>query len=340
MMKVEFICPRCRRGLKRSETYYECKGCQKQFPIIDEKIVSFCENENDLEKQFYDEWWEAKRTRKLTFLARHRKVAEKKFLGPLVKTEQELSFRYIGQRLLRSAVQTLCSANGTALDVACETGSPVLDKYFRGSIIGLDLNLYALRMASRTTGYQQFLHCSALATPFQDETLDYIFSTNFVGHVPTEQKDIWYKELYRVMKVGGIMAHVAETDSVSFVFAFAHKYPDLFQKYFVEMAGGHYGLELPSTTCERIERHGFTPLRIVPIYGPIVTIEKDILVSFDNEYLHYSQLLRAIMPICRLLVHTELARLAEVALTPIDWLARRFTRFDAARGLLVAYQKQ
>lgn len=62
-------------------------------------------------------------------------------------------------------------------------------------------------------------------------------------------------EIYRVLKPGGKIIHIIENDSTNLWFRIAHRYPDLFQKYFIEKIGGHVGLDLPSACVRRFEAH-------------------------------------------------------------------------------------
>lgn len=66
------------------------------------------------------------------------------------------------------------------------------------------------------------------------------------------------------------MIHIIETDANNWHFRFAHRYPDLFQKYFVESIGGHFRLELPSKAIARIENNGFKVFRSKENLGGIV----------------------------------------------------------------------
>ena len=75
------------------------------------------------------------------------------------------------------------------------------------------------------------------------------------------------KESKRVLKPEGKMLHVIETDANNWHFRFAHRYPELFQKYFVEALGGHFGLELPSAAISRFEANGFVILEATKIWG-------------------------------------------------------------------------
>jgi len=135
------------------------------------------------------------------------------------------------------------------------------------------------------------------------------------------------------------MLHVVETDANNWHFRFAHRYPDLFQRYFVEGIGGHFGLELPSRAIERLEANGFKVLVARKIWGELWEIEGYKWV-FDNEYKYKSKLIYALVTLSRILSANLVVREAlNIALNPISAVVERLTPLDNGQGLLVFCQK-
>jgi ubiquinone/menaquinone biosynthesis C-methylase UbiE len=175
--------------------------------------------------------------------------------------------------------------------------------------------------------------------PFPDQTFKYVVSADFFGHVPITEKEMIISEMTRVLVPGGIMAHVIETDSVNLFFRFAHRYPDLFRKYFIEQIGGHYGLEMPTAVVQRFNKHGLKILQVEKMFGPIWDTRLYI-AQFNNEYLRYSRLLRGWIAMCRLLSSNPLTMVIADALLGIASNAvDRFKPLDNTQGIFLVAKK-
>jgi regulator of sigma D len=135
------------------------------------------------------------------------------------------------------------------------------------------------------------------------------------------------------------MLHVMETDANNWHFRFAHQYPELFRKYFVEAIGGHFGLELPSQAIRRLEANGFRVLEAKKIWGELWEIEAYKLM-FNNEYKQKSKLIYALVTLSRVLsANVFIRETINVVLNPISAVLERLTPLDNGQGLMVFCQK-
>jgi len=135
------------------------------------------------------------------------------------------------------------------------------------------------------------------------------------------------------------MLHILETDANNWHFRFAHLYPELFQKYFVDAIGGHFGLELPSEAVRRIEVNGFKVLESKKIWGQIWEIEAYNWM-FNNEYKEKSKLIYTLVILSRLLSANILVReTINIVLNPVSVLLERLTPLDNGQGLMIVCAK-
>jgi ubiquinone/menaquinone biosynthesis C-methylase UbiE len=255
------------------------------------------------------------------------------FLSVLLSLRERISLSSRRERFFRRHLKG--KSNLLILDVACGRGRKLFTEY--GKVIGLDIVLEPLYESCEF--YDLCVHGDAFAMPFPDEYFDYIVSSDFLGHIPAERKDALYRELRRVLKAKGKMLHVIETDANNWHFRFAHRYPELFQKYFVEGIGGHFGLELPSRAIKRLEANGFQILEARKIWGELWQVEGYKLV-FDNEYKNKSNLIKVIVTLSKVLTANIVVReISNIVLSPISAIVERFTPLDNGQGLMVFCKK-
>jgi len=318
------ICPECKGSLIESQGVNECRVCHKQWPIID-GIPSFI-LDKAAERTYYETWhYEQTLVRKKGIL--------RQVVREIIKP-----FRYFTtrrERLFRRAFRE-CE-RGPILDIACGIGQPFYKEF--GSVIGVDLSLNALKLLQQRGLYEKVIHADAGSLPFPDQTFKYLVSADFFGHVPISDKDKIIREMARVLVPGGIMAQVIETDSVNLFFRFAHRYPDLFRKYFVEQIGGHYGLEMPSKVVHRFQNHGFKVLQVYKMWGPVWET-REYVKQFSNEYVAYNHTLRMWVTLCRLSSANPLTMvIADALLGMVSKYVDRFQPFDCAQGIFLVTKK-
>jgi ubiquinone/menaquinone biosynthesis C-methylase UbiE len=315
----ELDCPSCKIRLIENTL---CPSCGKKYPWLKEgRLISFQADSDEFYQRCYDGIWKSKSDTRLPF--KH----------ALMAVYERLSLSARRERFFRHHLNR--KNNPVILDVACGGGRKLFKEY--GRVIGLDIVLEPLYGASEI--YDLCVHADAFSSPFPSDYFDYIVSSDFLGHIPLERKGALYQEFRRVLKPNGKMVHVMETDANNWHFRFAHRYPELFQKYFVEGIGGHFGLELPSKAIRRLEANGFQVLEAKKIWGELWEIQGYKLV-FDNEYKQKSKMIAAIVILSKALSANVLVREAiNIALNPVSAISERLTPLDNGQGLMVVCQK-
>lgn len=299
-----------------------CASCGQTYVwLIKDKLISFLSTSDDFYLKCYERIWE-KNHKEASKLNKSLQAFRERLS---LSTRRERFFR----RYLGGGEDLLI------LDVACGYGHELFIEY--GKVIGLDTVLAPLYSASEL--YDLCVHADAFSIPFPNEYFDCIVSSDFLGHIPVEQKNDLYREFWRVLRPGGKMLHVMETDANNWHFRFAHRYPELFQKYFVEAIGGHFGLELPSKAIRRLEANGFRVLEAGKIWGDLWQVQ-EYKRMFDNEYREKSSLIQAVVILSKVLSANPVVREAlNIALNPISAVVERLTPLDNGQGLLVICQK-
>lgn len=247
-------CPDDRGLLVETSKYLECQTCRCRWPIFG-GVPSFISGDTG-ERLFYEEW--------------HREQVRQRRNGALQQAVRRIvkPVRYFAskrERLFRKTFRG--KRQSPVLDIACGTGHSFFCEL--GPVTGVDLSLESLLALKQQGWYEGLAHADARRLPFPDSVFEYVVSADFVGHVRAPAKDEVIAEMRRVLAPGGIIAHVIETDSTNACFRFAHRFPDLFQRYFVEEIGGHFGLEMPGEAIRRLEKHGFQILEVRKMWGPV-----------------------------------------------------------------------
>ncbi|MBI2415265.1 MAG: class I SAM-dependent methyltransferase [Candidatus Kerfeldbacteria bacterium] len=150
------------------------------------------------------------------------------------------SYIWLDRRLLQ---RVLAQANGKVLDVGC--GNKRLQQYLPAQCeyIGIDFNPLA----------DQHLDISTERYPFADDTFDFVICNAVLEHVADERFVL--QEIYRVLKPGGKL-YV----SIPFLQPY-HPDPEDYRR-FTTVGLGHV-----------LQRHGFTLIEPLGIYGTMLTIE-------------------------------------------------------------------
>ncbi len=267
-MKVpdRFVCPRCHSRLAEEASRCLCQQCKTTFSII-AGIPCFVEDA-DHYRNFYEG--------KFTYVHRARLGDSSVTRGIYHLYAVWAHPRY---RFTRMAfTQFLPARNPLLLDFGCGGGNAWLARY---ETWGVDLSLRSLLNARSL--YRGVALADGNALPFRDAQFDGVLSWDVLGHIPLEQKDRVLSQLYRVLKPGGIAVLGIEADSQSPTFQMAKRYPELYQRYFIDQ-DGHYGLETSTAIIERVRRHGFEILKVEPLNSADIYRPDEILKRFDNEY--------------------------------------------------------
>lgn len=315
----QLICPNCKTALGESEV---CQSCGKRYVWLQEgKLISFQLEPDQFYQRCYEGMW------------KRRSDVPSRLKDTLLPIRERLSLSTRRERFFRSHFNG--KRNLLILDTACGYGCELFTQY--GRVIGLDIVVEPLYTSSKL--YDLCVHADAFSTPFPNEYFDYVVSSDFLGHIRLEQKDDLYQEFRRVLKPDGIMLHVMETDAKNWHFSFAHRYPELFQKYFVEAIGGHFGLELPSKAIKRLEANGFMVLEARKIWGELWQIQ-EYKSMFDDEYQERSKFIRAVVTLSKVLsANVAVQEAVNIALNPVSAIAERLTPLDNGQGLMVFCRK-
>ena len=327
---VTLVCPDCKQEIIPDGEDWKCAACQRQF-TRNQGILSFLTPE----ERFNESAYEADQIEAWTASARLReKIRASKLLSFLNLLRIKFSLSGRRDRLFRDEMLPGAGPNRLILDLGCGGGRHYFCEY--GKVIGIDPVLPLLQMAGKT--YDEVYQTSGFKLPFADNSFDYVVSSDVLGHIGTENKDLLFSEIHRVLKKGGRTVHCSEADSENVWFRFAHKYPELFDVHFVDKPG-HISLEKPTQIRERFLKHGFKEVVFRRLDSTIQ--EPGTLVAmFDNEYRAKSKWISACVAIDRILnANFAFRELINFILEPLakleDWLSPP----DSTSGALIGYEK-
>jgi len=316
-----YVCPQC-RGLLGAidQQHLQCSGCQKSF-LIKDNIPIFAPQLID---QFYEQrvW-----------------VTEMELSGKAPLKEKIIWWLYSNFNISMAKRQfikrQLKNKKGLTLDLACGGGKQYLKA--QGPVIGIDICLSALSKAK--TIYSSVAQADALALPFVDNLFDFVVSSDFIEHVPCDEKEILFQEMWRVLKPGGLLVHEAETLSQNLLYHFALKDIDLFFRYFMVEISGHFGLENPAELIARFEKLGAQKIKVEIIYDLILPLHQ-YLRLFDNEYREKSTAVKLLVATAKLASKTKASKLfVEGLLAIISKLGKNFRPLTKAKDLGLCFKK-
>jgi SAM-dependent methyltransferase len=327
---VTLVCPACKREIVPDGADWKCPACQRPF-TRNQGILSFLTPEERFNESVYQQDQISNWTTSARLRLKIRSSPLLRFLN-LLRIKFSLSGRR--DRIFRNEMKPRASPERLILDLGCGGGRHYFSEY--GRVIGIDPVLPLLLMAREV--YSEVYQTSGFKLPFADGSFDYVVSSDVLGHISSEHKDLLFSEIRRVLKKGGRTIHCCETDSTNIWFRFAHRYPELFHTYFVDKPG-HIGLETPSQLRDRFQRHGFRQITFRRLSSTLLD-PGSLAAFFDNEYKTKSRWIRLLVGIDRLLGRNFLVREAlNFCLEPMaqidDWLSP----LDYAPCALVVFEK-
>ena len=224
------------------------------------------------------------------------------------------------------------------LDIGCGGGGfSMLLKNKCHELVGLDMSIKSLKKAERLKIYDALIHCSIEYNPFPDNYFDVLISTDVLGHTSMKLKERLYREFYRILKPGGKMLHVIETDSNNFWIRHAKRTPELYQKNHIDKYG-HIGMEMPETIIRRIREIGFRKIKTTGING--IIIPPEVCVSWFDEYNISSNLIRTYFKLSKVLMKNNLYRkLFNISLGVMEKAVNPFLNINRFTGLLLRAEK-
>lgn len=120
-------------------------------------------------------------------------------------------YREIHPGVLKSLLARIDKAT-KVLEVGCGTGNYVIAlNLLKGcQAWGIDISEEMLSIAKKRTSSINFIVQDAIKLDFPNEFFDFVFSVNVIHHIENHQR--YYKEAYRVLKYGGIIATVTDSE--------------------------------------------------------------------------------------------------------------------------------
>ncbi len=236
-------CPRCRGRLAAGDGL-KCQTCGTDYSVVD-GIPCFAEPD-----PFYDQYADV-----------HCPFTEtpKGWRALVLKSLPFWSYRE--WRFWRDAVPF----GGRLLDLGSGRGKEIFVER-ADETVGLDGSLAFLRGCR--DHYDAAILGSLPKLPFADAAFQVVASSHVMGHLAHEHKETLVAEMARVLRPGGVTAHIIETDSAHPVLVAAKRDPGLYKRWLIDQ-DGHIGLEPAARVIERFERHGFR-LQIRRIVDAIV----------------------------------------------------------------------
>lgn len=322
---IVLSCSKCGNDMKEIETgSVLCGNCGFLFEnkngILVDPDVAY-----ESDKDFYDSIYEQEHGQQW-FQGLNRASFAKRIL-------ERISLSYRRERFFKRNIK---GADNIILDIACGAGRDYFKQF--GQVIGVDVSRAPLEIAKHR--YDTVIQSGVAQLPFAENMFDYVVSSDFFGHIPSDKKDVIIKEIYRVLKPGGKTLHIIETDSTNIWFRIAHRNPILFKKYFIEQIGGHIGLELPTKCVARWKADGFEIKSAKKIWGLIWPIQ-DYAGLFGNEYMETSPIVRVIVYISITAMKVKVIQvIINVILNPVNSFVETMTGLDHGQGLMLLCEKK
>jgi len=327
---VKLVCPTCKQSLVPDGEDWKCPSCARRF-THNQGILSFLTSE----ERFNEGAYEADQIAAWTASARLRdKIRSSKLLTFLNRLRIKFSLSGRRDRVFLDELRRGAGPQRLILDLGCGGGR----HYFRdyGKVIGIDPVLPLLQMAG--TIYDEVYQTSGFKLPFADESFDYVVSSDVLGHIATENKDLLFSEIRRVLKKGGRTVHCSEADADNIWFRFAHRYPELFEIFFVDKPG-HISLERPTQIRARFLKHGFKEILFRRLSSNL-QVPGTPTAMFDNAYRTKSKWISACVAIDKVLnANFAIREALNFLLEPLARLEDWLTSVDSTSGALVVYEK-
>ena len=112
--------------------------------------------------------------------------------------ENESTYNQEFAKFIRDLVTSLRS--DSVLEVGCNTGNDLKEFPENVEVNGIDLNDHALEIAKQKLPSFKFKKGSILDIPFEDSSIDFVFTHNLLNYIPNEEMEKAIKEMFRVSK--------------------------------------------------------------------------------------------------------------------------------------------
>jgi len=223
---------------------------------------------------------------------------------------------------------------GVVLDVGCGGGNMFYPSV--GPTVGIDLAFASLKRAQ--TVYPQVARAKAEGLPLPNNAFDYVVSTDVLEHLTPAVKDQALAEMTRVLKPGGLMIHVCPVDSHHFLMRWAKRFPELYQRYFIDL-DGHEGFETAHELLERFRKQKLRVVRFSILKG-FIWSKWEVIKRFDNEYRQTARWLNGLVQLAKFLGHNRwINHGVNPALWALDRLLTAYFGLDYAYRVGVCLEK-
>jgi SAM-dependent methyltransferase len=222
------------------------------------------------------------------------------------------------------------------LDLGCGRGRELFVERAQQAV-GFDVSLRFIRDCS--SRYDVVAQGSLPRLPFRPAIFDVVVSSHLLGHILPQDKDELVAEIGRVLRPGGLTAHVIETNSEHAMVQAAKMTPEAYRRQFVEQ-DGHVGLETAGTVLRRFEAQGFR-LRTLLLVDAIIPSLQNFRKYFDHPGLADVPRAGLLRRLDRLTASSPLFNLAyEISMGVFHRsLEQRLGKPNDAQFILVAFDK-
>ncbi|MGC8971275.1 MAG: class I SAM-dependent methyltransferase [bacterium] len=124
---------------------------------------------------------------------------------------QYARYREVHPGVLRSLLKSI-DKNTKVLEIGCGTGNYIiaLNSLTNCQAWGIDISEEMLSIAKSRTDRVNFKLSDATRLDFPNEFFDFVFSVNVIHHI--EDHRVYYEEAYRVLKCGGRIVTVTDSE--------------------------------------------------------------------------------------------------------------------------------
>jgi ubiquinone/menaquinone biosynthesis C-methylase UbiE len=232
-IKVQFVCPEDRVALVANEHCLHCPECHMKYSI-ENGVVRFLKKNDD----FYEGAYEAQ----VNFSPRNLKLFNS---WPLWIINSGFLWN----------IKKFVTPGSRLLELGCGGGVLFLANYYR--TIGCDLSFSSLKKIS--SSYDYCIQADAtIRLPFADSSLDAVASSFFWEHFTMENKKSMIKELYRILRPGGVLVFLYDVETQNpLISYFKRKDRDKYKKLFQD-GDGHVGYHSPQANLDVFRNSGFS----------------------------------------------------------------------------------
>lgn len=219
------------------------------------------------------------------------------------------------------------------LDIGCGGGREYLTKY-GAEVYGVDVNSELLEIAGRI--YKEVHLCDCIKLPFSSEFFDIVVSSDLFGHISDEKKIEMLKEVYRVLKPGGVTAHCIETMFDNYWTEILKRFCRVFKTKLIDNPN-HIGLMYPSDLFVLFTDSGF---RITKFDKTTSNINECGLLSYVFSEARLSGVFKFVVLLDKLLSSNILTReLTNIIIAPLVYFDNKFSSLNSGTGILCIAKK-